>query len=72
MSIITNADERADWLARSHTLIMALQALETAISISVLDQPTFQQVQRLAAADAQLGVAATAITEAAAQIRGLQ
>ena len=71
MSIITNADERADWLARSHTLIMALQALETAISIAVLDQPTNQQLILLAEADVHLGLAAREITEAAARIRKL-
>ena len=71
MSILTNADARADWLARAHTLIMALQALETAISIAVLDQPTNQQLILLAEADVHLGLAAREITEAAARIRKL-
>jgi hypothetical protein len=72
MSILTNADERADWLARSHSLIRALQALETLLSVAMLDRPTGQQAIALMAADQQLGIAATAITEASAQIRGLK
>lgn len=62
MSILNQLDERADWLARSHTLI----------SIAMLDRPTSSHAISLMIADQQLGIAATALQQAAAQIRGLQ
>jgi hypothetical protein len=72
MSILNRTDERADWLARSHTLIMTIQSLETQISIAMLDRPTSSQAIALMQADQQLGIAAKAIDQAASKIRGLR
>jgi hypothetical protein len=72
MSILTDGTERAAWLARAHSLIMALQALETQISIAMLDRPTSSQAIALMQADQQLGIAAKSITEAATAIRGMR
>ena len=71
MTILNQADDRADWLARVHSLTMALQSLETAISIAMLDRPTRPAIQTLLIADTQLGIAANALQTAATQIRGL-
>jgi hypothetical protein len=71
MSILNSVADRALWLATSARLIIIVQQLETAISIAMLDRPSHQQARMLLDADAQLGEAATAITEASAQIRGL-
>ena len=72
MSILNRIDERADWLARSHTLIITLQSLETQLSIAMLDRPTSSQAIALMQADQELGKAARALQEAATQIRGLR
>jgi hypothetical protein len=50
---------------------MALQALETQISIAMLDQPTSSQAIHLMIADRGLGVAAKALIAAAEEIRRL-
>lgn len=71
MSILRATDDRADWLARVHSLTLALQALETSISIAMLDRPQRLQIQTLLLADTQLGIAANALDRAASQIRGL-
>jgi hypothetical protein len=71
MSILNNVADRALWLATSARIIVIVQQLETQISIAMLDRPTHQQARMLLDADAQLGEAATALTEAAAKIRGL-
>jgi hypothetical protein len=71
MSIITSVADRALWLATSARLIIIVQQLETAISIAMLDRPTSSAAIALMQADQQLGVAARALTEASAQIRGL-
>lgn len=71
MSILNRTDDRADWLARTHSLIMALASLETQISIAMLDRPTSTGAIALMVADQQLGIAAKAVTAAAIQIRGL-
>jgi hypothetical protein len=72
MSILHNIVERADWLARSHTLIITLQSLETHLSIAMLDRPTSSQAIALMQADQELGKAARALQEAATAIRGMR
>jgi hypothetical protein len=72
MSILDNVAERADWSARLHTQIIALQSLETQISIAMLDRPTSSQAIALMQADQQLGIAARALQQAATAIRGLR
>ncbi len=72
MSIITRIDERATWLATVSALIIRLQLLETAISVSMIDQPTSSQAIALMQADQELGKAAKALQQAAAQIRGMR
>lgn len=72
MSILTNTDERADWLGRAHSLAMALQALETAISVAMTDRPTSSQAISLMIADQRLGIAVRALQQATDSIRGMR
>ena len=71
MSILDNVSDRATWMGAASTLILRLQMLETQISIAMIDRPTSSQAIALVQADQQLGIAVTAVQEAAAKIRSI-
>lgn len=70
MSILTDPQHRAAWLTLLHDhVIRDVQTLEQHVSQAMAAQPTDRQREVLAEIDTKLGIAAQALTRAAALLR---